>query len=122
LYFRLFESERPAKWLTRHSDLSPLTIDNAEQTRGCGGSRVYAELDVHVLKVFSHSVRGDPEDSGDLSVRLPVGNPGENLALARSEAEVVPSTHNADSLPEAIKMRRRAMPHKQVESEAQFVD
>src|SRR4029453_12616856 len=56
-----------------------------EAGRSCR-SRAHAQLRVDVLEVLAHRRRRDPEELGDLRVRLPPRDQSENLPLAWRQA------------------------------------
>ena len=60
-------------------------VDDAEQSGGGCGTRLDAELSVDVLQVLAHRARRQPQELGDLRIRLAERNPGEHLVLARGQ-------------------------------------
>src|SRR6185312_3418035 len=69
------------------AELHEKGVEDAEKPGHGGRPGRHAELRVDVLEVLAHRRRGDPEQLGDLAVRLAARDPGEDLALARSQVE-----------------------------------
>jgi hypothetical protein len=70
-------------------DWLPLSIEKAEAPRDRCRARVDTELGEDVLEMPPHRGRRDPEDLGDLGIRLAVSNPLENLVLTRGQTKLV---------------------------------
>src|SRR5215211_5493101 len=75
--------------LRRRTSLPLLVVEDPEEARHGRGARTDAELGVDVLEVLPHRGRRDPKDLGDLRIRLPARDPGEDLALPRAQTELV---------------------------------
>ena len=67
--------------------LRRLGVDHAEEPRDRRRPSADAELGVDVLEVLANRARREPEQLGDLGVRLPLGDPAHYLGLARRQLD-----------------------------------